>query len=123
MDDLQSQHAEKLRTERHVMNLTGMTRGDLRRNFATDVKTLQTRLSQQILPPAVQPAPAVGGMTNYGHMVETPRTSFTATQRDQCGVGDTAQSNAGVLIKDVIVVLNGTAYYTNILTDGRLDAV
>lgn len=40
-----------------------------------------------------------------------------------CTEKNTVLQIGGDTLKDMIVVLNGTGYYTNILTDGRLEEI
>lgn len=58
------------------------------------------------LPPDCGTAKFVGSTSNI--VLDLSQTNFT---------GDTDK------LEDMIVVLNGTGYYTNILTDGRLEEI
>jgi len=117
--------AATLKAERVLMEATGLTRSELRQNFQRDVQGLQTQLRkpENVLSPAVQLAPTTATrMVVTGH--ELPANSFSVTKPNDVkdgGGGD--EGDPGTLLEDIIVVINGTAYYTNIYTDARLEEV
>lgn len=108
--------------EAGVQQLTNMTRSQVRavlHGFAGEVQ--KTAKFRETPPPAFAPPPTALQITET-RLEGKPFTS--ATQGTNGGaVGGDGGGSTGILLEDLIVVLNGTAYYTNLLTDGRLDPV
>ena len=71
---------------------------------------------------------------NGNSLIQQANRTWLVTVPPNCGTAkfvgstesmvlDLSQMKFGIPIDDLIVVLNGTAYYTNMLTDGRLEEV
>ena len=126
MSDLQKLHAERIRAERAVMDETGMSRQQARAQLSAgkQIQEFQATLRQvDGLRQLVQPPPFKIEVTS-SETPAAPLPAMAAEGKSETGGGGTGgDAEPGTPLADIIVVLNGTAYYTNIYTDGRLEAV
>lgn len=105
----QSEHAQKIRAERAVMDMTGASRSQIR-----DITRSMTAFQQRTLPGA-PPAQAKPEPPNA--KIESTTVAFPPSKLSlETGVksnpsGGPGNGGGGDVIEDIIIVFNGTAYY------------
>lgn len=114
----QTKHAEEIKMRRAISRLTGLTPNQVRDGLRSASGLNGVRGKG----PSVAPGPA------KGYYPETPAPSpvlkFEPKPFSPQGPeGTQVPVDVSTLLNDIIVNINGTLYYTNLKTDGRLEAV
>lgn len=126
----QKAHAERIKIEGEVQRSLGVTREQARQVLAREAVTLREAAQRKPVDvtstPAPQKPPPATVTTDSVAFEPRPLTlnadpGGPGSQSRSDGGGSSGGGGRGTPINDVYIMVNGTRYLTDILTDGRLD--
>lgn len=119
-------HAEQIKVERQQMEFNGQTRSQARASIYAGkiMADFQSRLRKEesSAKPVNLNVPFKMDIQTTA-LPSTPILSGGIAGKETPGGGSSSEPPTLTLLEDVIVVINGTGYYTNLYTDGRLDTI